>query len=227
MRFLEACARRPVDATPVWLMRQAGRYMPEYRAIREKLSFIEMCRRPEVAAEVTLQPVGAFDLDAAIIFADILLPLEGMGIGFHFTDREGPVIERPVRQASDLDEVRPGRAARGPALRARGHPPGARRARRPAAADRLRRGAVHPGELHRRGRALARLRAREGPHVLGPARLGPPHGDRHRDGRRATCWRSSRRGRSACSSSIPGSARWRPTTTRSTSRPTRAPCSLA
>lgn len=107
VRFLEACARRPVDATPVWLMRQAGRYMPEYRAIKEKLSFIEMCRRPEVAAEVTLQPIAAFDLDAAIIFADILLPLEGMGIGFHFTDGEGPVIERPVRQASDLEAVRP------------------------------------------------------------------------------------------------------------------------
>jgi uroporphyrinogen decarboxylase len=107
VRFLEACARRPVDATPVWLMRQAGRYMPEYRAIKEKLSFIEMCRRPEVAAEVTLQPVAAFDLDAAIIFADILLPLEGMGIGFHFAEGEGPVIERPVRQASDLDAVRP------------------------------------------------------------------------------------------------------------------------
>ena len=107
VRFLEACARRPVDATPVWLMRQAGRYMAEYRAIKETLSFIEMCRRPEVATEVTLQPLAAFDLDAAIIFADILLPLEGMGIGFHFTDREGPVIERPVRQASDLDGGRP------------------------------------------------------------------------------------------------------------------------
>jgi uroporphyrinogen decarboxylase len=107
VRFLEACASRPVDATPVWLMRQAGRYMPEYRAIKEKLSFIEMCRRPDVAAEVTLQPIAAFDLDAAIVFADILLPLEGMGIGFHFTDGEGPVIERPVRQASDLEDVRP------------------------------------------------------------------------------------------------------------------------
>jgi uroporphyrinogen decarboxylase len=107
VRFLEACARRPVDATPVWLMRQAGRYMREYRVIKEKLSFIEMCRRPEVAAEVTLQPIDAFDLDAAIVFADILLPLEGMGIGFHFTEGEGPVIERPVRQASDLEHVRP------------------------------------------------------------------------------------------------------------------------
>jgi uroporphyrinogen decarboxylase len=107
VRFLQACAGHPVAVTPVWLMRQAGRYMAEYRAIKERLSFIEMCRRPDVAAEVTLQPLAAFDLDAAIIFADILLPLEGMGIGFHFTDGEGPVIERPVRRAGDLEGVRP------------------------------------------------------------------------------------------------------------------------
>ena len=105
MRFLDACNRVPVDATPVWLMRQAGRYLPEYRAIREKLSFVEMCRRPDVAAEVTLQPLRRFDLDAAIIFADILLPLEPMGIGFHFTPEDGPVIEKPVRNARDLEGV--------------------------------------------------------------------------------------------------------------------------
>jgi uroporphyrinogen decarboxylase len=112
MRFLQACARQPVDATPVWVMRQAGRYLPEYRAIRDKLSFIEMCKRPEVAAEVTLQPLCRFELDAAIVFADILLPLEGMGIGFHFAPEGGPVIEKPVRTAADLDGVRafdPGR----------------------------------------------------------------------------------------------------------------------
>jgi uroporphyrinogen decarboxylase len=105
MRLLHACARQPVDATPVWLMRQAGRYLPEYRAIREKLSFVEMCMRPDIAAEVTLQPLRRFDLDAAIIFADILLPLEPMGIGFHFTPEDGPVIERPVRGAADLAGV--------------------------------------------------------------------------------------------------------------------------
>jgi uroporphyrinogen decarboxylase len=107
MRFLAACHRRPVDATPIWIMRQAGRYLPEYRAIRDKLSFMEMCRRPDVAAEVTLQPLRHFELDAAIVFADILLPLEGMGIGFHFSPEDGPVIERPVRGAAELTGVRP------------------------------------------------------------------------------------------------------------------------
>jgi uroporphyrinogen decarboxylase len=105
MRLLDACARKPVDATPVWLMRQAGRYLPEYRAIREKMTFVEMCMRPDIAAEVTLQPLRRFELDAAIIFADILLPLEPMGIGFHFTAEDGPVIQRPVRNARDLEGV--------------------------------------------------------------------------------------------------------------------------
>ena len=105
MRLLDACHRRTVDVTPIWLMRQAGRYLPEYRAIRDKLSFIEMCRRPDVAAEVTLQPLERFDLDAAIVFADILLPLEGMGIGFHFAEGDGPVIERTVRGPADLEGV--------------------------------------------------------------------------------------------------------------------------
>ena len=107
-RLVEACRRRPVDATPVWLMRQAGRYLPEYRALRRKLSFIELCRRPDIAAQITLQPLQRFELDGAIVFADILLPLEGMGIGFRFDARDGPVIERPVRCAADIEGLRPG-----------------------------------------------------------------------------------------------------------------------
>jgi uroporphyrinogen decarboxylase len=106
MRFLDACARRPVDATPVWLMRQAGRYLPEYRAIRERMAFIDMCKRPDIAAEVTLQPLRRFELDAAIVFADILLPLEPMGIGFTFTAEGGPVIDRPIRSGRDVKGVR-------------------------------------------------------------------------------------------------------------------------
>ena len=104
--FLRACRREPVDHTPVWLMRQAGRYMKEYMAIREKHSFLEMCRTPELACEVTLQPIRAFDLDAAIIFADILLPLEGMGINLEFAKNEGPVISNPVRTRKDIDAIR-------------------------------------------------------------------------------------------------------------------------
>ncbi len=106
-RFLKACRRQPVDATPVWFMRQAGRYMAEYRAIRAKYSLLEIVRQPELAAEVTLQPVRAFGVDAAILFADILLPLEPLGIPFHFAPGEGPVIENPVRSRDDVARLRP------------------------------------------------------------------------------------------------------------------------
>jgi uroporphyrinogen decarboxylase len=105
-RFLDACMRKPVDCTPVWLMRQAGRYLPEYRKIRSKFSFIEMCKNPEIAAEVTLQPVRRFEIDAAIIFADILLPLEKMNVGLKFTDDDGPVIKKPVRTLPDVNKLK-------------------------------------------------------------------------------------------------------------------------
>jgi uroporphyrinogen decarboxylase len=105
-RFLRACRQQPTDVTPVWFMRQAGRYMPEYRAIRAKYSLLEICRQPELAAEVTLQPVKALGVDAAILFADILLPLIPMGIGLHFAEGEGPVIENPVRSAADVAALR-------------------------------------------------------------------------------------------------------------------------
>ncbi|MBS3909973.1 MAG: uroporphyrinogen decarboxylase [Actinobacteria bacterium] len=105
-RFLRACRREPVDATPVWLMRQAGRYMKEYRDIRAKYDFLTMCKKPEVAAEITLQPIDALDVDAAILFADILLPFEGMGIDLEFAKGEGPVIHNPVRGMADVANVR-------------------------------------------------------------------------------------------------------------------------
>ncbi|GAB4265706.1 MAG: uroporphyrinogen decarboxylase [Thermoleophilia bacterium] len=106
-RFLRACRREEVDRTPVWMMRQAGRYLQEYRALRAKHSFLEMCRTPELAAEVTLQPLRRFAFDAAIIFADILLPLPGMGIDLTFAKGEGPVIGNPVRTAADVEALRP------------------------------------------------------------------------------------------------------------------------
>ena len=106
-RFLKACRREPVDCTPVWMMRQAGRYLPEYRDIRKKHTFLEMCKTPELAAEVTIQPIRRYELDAAIIFADILLPLEPMGIGLEFAKGEGPVIHIPVRALSDVKKLKP------------------------------------------------------------------------------------------------------------------------
>ena len=100
-RFLKACRREPVDATPVWFMRQAGRYMAEYRALREKYGILDIIRAPELAVEVTLQPINAFDIDAAIIFADILPPLVGMGIELSFVKGEGPQLHNPVRTPAD------------------------------------------------------------------------------------------------------------------------------
>jgi uroporphyrinogen decarboxylase len=106
-RFLQACQRQPVDATPVWFMRQAGRYMPEYRAIREKYSLLEICYQPQLAAEVTLQPVRAFGVDAAILFADILLPAIPLGVGLEFTKGEGPVLHNTVRTMADVWRLKP------------------------------------------------------------------------------------------------------------------------
>jgi uroporphyrinogen decarboxylase len=106
-RFLRACRREPVDATPVWFMRQAGRYMAEYRAIRERYSLIEICQHPEIAAEVTLQPVRALGVDAAILFADILLPVIPLGLGLEFARGEGPVIASPVRTLEDVRRMKP------------------------------------------------------------------------------------------------------------------------
>ena len=105
-RFLRACRREATDVTPIWLMRQAGRYMPEYRRLREKHPLLEMIKTPELACEVTLQPITAFDLDAAIIFADILPPLEGMGLQLRFAEGEGPVIDNPVRTVADIQRLR-------------------------------------------------------------------------------------------------------------------------
>ncbi|MGH9348624.1 MAG: uroporphyrinogen decarboxylase [Vicinamibacterales bacterium] len=105
-RFLRACRREPVDATPVWFMRQAGRYMSEYRALRAKHSLIDLCREPDLATEVTLQPVRRIEVDAAILFSDLLLPLEPMGLPFDFIEGEGPQLERPIASPADVDDVR-------------------------------------------------------------------------------------------------------------------------
>lgn len=104
-RFLRACRREPVDRTPVWFMRQAGRYMAEYRAIRAHHTLLEICAQPDLATEVTLQPIERLGVDAAILFADILLPLVPMGLDLEFAAGEGPVIHNPVRSASDVERL--------------------------------------------------------------------------------------------------------------------------
>ena len=101
--FLRACAGLPVERTPVWLLRQAGRYQPEYRALREKHSMLEIIRSPELSAQVTLLPVDAFGVDAAIVFSDILPPLVGMGLELEFAAGEGPVIRNRIESARDAD----------------------------------------------------------------------------------------------------------------------------
>src|SRR6202161_4288546 len=109
--FVRACKSQPVDHTPVWFMRQAGRYMPEYRALRKQSSLLEICKNLALAAEVTIAAAEFLGVDAAIIFADLLLPLEVMGLPFHFSAGEGPVIEKPIRSTEDVAQLRTDRAA--------------------------------------------------------------------------------------------------------------------
>ncbi|HEV7844583.1 MAG TPA: uroporphyrinogen decarboxylase, partial [Pyrinomonadaceae bacterium] len=104
--FMRACRREPVPYTPVWLMRQAGRYMKEYREVRARHTFLELCKKPEVASEVTVYAAERLNVDAAIIFADILLILEPMGIELEFAKGEGPVIHNPVRSGRDVERLR-------------------------------------------------------------------------------------------------------------------------
>src|SRR5215467_3972204 len=109
--FVRACKSEAVDRTPVWFMRQAGRYMAEYRAVRKQHSLLEICKTPELAAQVTIEAAEILGVDAAIIFADLLLPLEVMGLPFHFSAGEGPVIEKPVRSKGDVANLRTDRWA--------------------------------------------------------------------------------------------------------------------
>jgi uroporphyrinogen decarboxylase len=106
-RFLNACACLPVDRPPVWLMRQAGRCLPEYRALKEKYTFLQLVQTPELAAEVTLQPIRRFDFDAAILFSDILVVAEAMGQGYHFRDKGGVEMEFALRTAEDIERLQP------------------------------------------------------------------------------------------------------------------------
>jgi len=104
-RFLRACRREPVDTTPVWIMRQAGRYLPEYRKVRATTSFLALCKTPELAAEVTIQPVERLGVDAAILFSDILIPVEAMGVPLAFDDGKGPVLGKRIEGQADVDDL--------------------------------------------------------------------------------------------------------------------------
>ena len=104
--FIRALLKQPVDRTPVWMMRQAGRYLPEYRQVREQAgSFLDLCTNPELACEVTLQPLRRFNFDAAILFSDILTIPDAMGLGLYFTEGEGPKFKNPVRTAADVNKL--------------------------------------------------------------------------------------------------------------------------
>ena len=109
-RFVRACLKQPVDRTPVWFLRQAGRYMPEYMAVRKHHSLLEICRSPEIAAEVTITAAERLGVDAAIIFADLLLPFTPMGVDFEFLAGEGPVVHQPIRSLAQIEALRTDRA---------------------------------------------------------------------------------------------------------------------
>jgi uroporphyrinogen decarboxylase len=103
--FLKACRGEKVDYTPVWLMRQAGRYMKEYQEVRAKVDFLTLCKTPELAAKVTIQPIDLLGVDAAILFSDILIPVEAMGMHLEFSDKKGPLLSEPVRNKSGVEKL--------------------------------------------------------------------------------------------------------------------------
>jgi hypothetical protein len=182
-RFLRACRRQAVDATPIWLMRQAGRYMAEYRALRERYAILELIKNPDLAAEVTLQPIKAFNLDAAIIFADILPPLQGMGLNLEFVKGDGPVIGNPLRSAAEVAAllVRPAEETLGFTL----------------AAIRLVRAELEGGQLRHRRRLVAQLRRRQAHDVRPAPGLASVDEQAGRGGRRLSVRAGRRRGAGA------------------------------
>ena len=156
-RFLDACRRRPTDVRPVWFMRQAGRYMKQYRRHpRASTASSKSASAPIWRPQVTLQPVEILDVDAAIIFADLLLPVEPMGLKLRFAPGEGPVIDNPVRTSSDIDSLS---ISNTDDLGYVGEvdPAGGAGAGRTRSGDRIRGRAVHHGELHDRRRPVAQL----------------------------------------------------------------------
>ncbi len=195
---MRAARMKPVERTPVWFMRQAGRILPDYRAIRERYSLVEICRDPELCAEVTLQPVEQLGTDAAILFSDIMLPLIAVGVDLRIVDDVGPVIANPVRERAALDTIRAARAGARHPVRARFGSADQARARRQRSADRLLRSAVHARRVPGRGEAVARLRNGEVDDVRRAGSLARSHGatERHLHDVPASAGRSGR-GRAA------------------------------
>ncbi len=179
-RFLRALLREPVDVTPIWMMRQAGRYLPEYRRVRKQAgSFMDLCTNPELACEVTLQPLDRYPLDAAILFSDILTIPDAMGLGLYFEEGEGPRFSKPVRSAADIKAL--GRPDPENELR---YVMDAVRLIRstlewPRTADRLFRQPVDAGHLHGRGRLHQDLLEGQG-HALRRTAADAPVAGYHR-----------------------------------------------
>ena len=179
-RFLDACWGKPVDRTPVWLMRQAGRYLPDYMRVRSKCTFLELCKTPELAAEVTIQPVDILGVDAAILFSDILTPVEPMGMKLDFVP--GPVFEHPIRTMADVEALRIPDPEAGCPLCARNDQDPAPRTGQQGAAHRLRRRTVHPCLLHGRRERVQGLGQHQADDVHRPRCLCSAHGKGHHDG---------------------------------------------
>ncbi len=169
--FVRACKSQPVERTPVWFMRQAGRYMPEYRAVRKQHSLLEICKKPSLAAEVTITAAEILQVDAAIIFADLLLPFEVMGLPFHFSAGEGPVIEKTDPHSGRRGST-PYRPRRGSRLCLRGRESRRKAFRWKTSCHRILRSALHPGQLHDRRRRLPPLPPHQENDVQRPGRLG-------------------------------------------------------
>ena len=156
-RLIRACRREPVDRTPVWMMRQAGRYLKEYREIRQKVSFLDLCKNVDLAAEVSLQPLRILGVDAVIFFSDILIPVEAMGVHVALTDK-GPEIAQPIRTNADVEQLRiPDPADEVPFVGAILKRLRSELARR-GSADRILRRALDARLLHDRRRRLQKLR---------------------------------------------------------------------
>ena len=223
--LVRAARREPVERTPVWFMRQAGRSLPEYRELRKQYGLFEIARQPELCAEVTLQPVRRHDVDAAVMFADIMLPVLGMGVDVELVENVGP--GRRLAGAHARRRRAAGRALAGGvrAVDARVGAPRARGAARRPGGGRLRRRAVHGRGLPDRGQAVARVQADEGVHVLAAGGLARADGEARRRLRAVRRRLRAAPGPTRSSCSTRGPARSRSPTTASSSRPTRRACS--